>query len=93
VKKIEQLRFLESVDRSLGQAALQWLLADARVATTLPNIYDLEQLREFAAAPDCPALTDDDMGRIAELYAGNFGVEEEPSKFKGTMELPEAAAV
>jgi aryl-alcohol dehydrogenase-like predicted oxidoreductase len=92
VKKIEQLRFLENSDRTLGQAALQWLLADDRVASTLPNIYDEEQLVEFARAPETPALTGDDMGRIAELYAENFGIEEDPPKFKGTMELAETVA-
>ena len=93
VKKVEQLRFLESAGRTLGQAALQWLLEDPRVASTLPNIYNEEQLVEFAAAPDCPALTSDEMARIATLYENHFGVEEEPSKFKGTMILPEPAAV
>jgi len=92
VQKFEQLRFLESGERTLGQAALLWLLADGRVASTLPNIYNEEQLREFAAAPDCPPLREDEMARIAELYAGHFGVEEEPSKYKGTMELAEPAA-
>jgi aryl-alcohol dehydrogenase-like predicted oxidoreductase len=87
VKKVEQLRFLENAERTLGQAALQWLLADERVASTLPNIYNEEQLREFAAAPDCAALTEEEMARIGELYAGKFGVEEEAAKYKGTMEL------
>ncbi len=87
VQKIDQLRFLEGPDRSLGQAALQWLLADERVASTLPNIYDAEQLREFAMAPDCPALTDDEMAEIASLSAVNFGIEEDAPKYKGTMEL------
>jgi aryl-alcohol dehydrogenase-like predicted oxidoreductase len=93
VKKIDQLRFLESTDRTLGQAALQWLLADDRVASTLPNIYNEEQLIEFAKAPETPALTSEDMERIAELYSDNFGIEEDPPKFKGTMELAETAAV
>src|SRR5436189_257362 len=94
VKKIDQLRFLENSERTLGQAALQWLLADDRVASTLPNIYEEAQLIEFAKAPDCPPLTNDDMEKIAELYEENFGVEREEPKFKGTMELPaEAAAV
>jgi aryl-alcohol dehydrogenase-like predicted oxidoreductase len=93
VKKIDQLRFLESNDRTLGQAALQWLLADDRVASTLPNIYNEEQLIEFAKAPETPALTSNDMERIAELYSDNFGIEEDPPKFKGTMELAETAAV
>ena len=30
---------------TLGQAALKWLLAEPLVVTTLPNIYDDEQLR------------------------------------------------
>jgi aryl-alcohol dehydrogenase-like predicted oxidoreductase len=93
VKKIDQLRFLESTDRTLGQAALQWLLADDRVASTLPNIYNEEQLIEFAKAPETPALTSDDMERIAELCSDNFGIEEDPPKFKGTMKLAETTAV
>jgi aryl-alcohol dehydrogenase-like predicted oxidoreductase len=96
VKKIDQLRFLENSDRTLGQAALQWLLADDRVASTLPNIYEEAQLIEFAGAPECRPLAADDMRRIAELYEDNFGQEREEPKFKGTMELPanaEAAAV
>src|SRR5690348_5863148 len=92
VKKVEQLRFLENSERSLGQAALQWLLADERVASTLPNIYNEEQLVEFAKAPNTPCLTNDEMAKIEELHSHNFGVEEEPPKFKGTMELPKETA-
>jgi aryl-alcohol dehydrogenase-like predicted oxidoreductase len=93
IKKIDQLRFLENSDRTLGQAALQWLLADHRVASTLPNIYNEEQLVEFAKAPDCPPLAADDMAKIEKLYSENFGIEEAPPKFKGTMELPRETAV
>jgi aryl-alcohol dehydrogenase-like predicted oxidoreductase len=92
VKKVEKLRFLEKSDRTLGQAALQWLLTDERVASTLPNIYNEEQLVEFAKAPECPALTADDMAKIEQLYSENFGIEEAPAKFKGTMELPKETA-
>ncbi len=92
VKKVEKLRFLETSDRTLGQAALQWLLADGRVASTLPNIYNEEQLVEFAKAPDCPPLAADDMAKIKNLYSNNFGIEEAPPKFKGTMELPKETA-
>ena len=90
VKKIDRLRFLESTDRSLGQAALQWLLADERVASTLPNIYEEAQLIEFAKATDTPRLTSDELAQIQDLYAENFGVEREEPKFKGTMELTAA---
>jgi aryl-alcohol dehydrogenase-like predicted oxidoreductase len=93
VQKVETLRFLETPERTLGQAALQWLLANPRVVSTLPNIYDREQLREFATAPDTPRLTAGELARIAELTASNFGVEEEPMRYKGTMTPPEAQAV
>jgi aryl-alcohol dehydrogenase-like predicted oxidoreductase len=86
VKKVDRLRFLENAERTLGQAALQWLLDDERVASTLPNIYNEEQLIEFAKAPDTPRLTSEEMRKIDELYAENFGVENEELKFKGTME-------
>jgi aryl-alcohol dehydrogenase-like predicted oxidoreductase len=92
IRKVEQLRFLEHGGRTLGQAALQWLLADPRVAVCLPNIYNAEQLAEFAAAPDTPALTAGELSRISELVAANFGIEEEPPKFKGTMSREAAVA-
>ena len=91
VKKVDQLRFLETAHRTLGQAAIQWLLSDSRTASVLPNIYDDEQIREFAAAPDCAPLSADDLARVQSLVASHFGLEPEESKFKGTMEIPEEA--
>ncbi len=91
VRKVEQLRFLESPQRTIGQATLLWLLKDERVASVLPNIYDEKQLKEFATIGDSPPLTDEEMNRVAELYEDNFGIDDEPpGKFKGTMELVEA---
>ncbi|MEO6989926.1 MAG: aldo/keto reductase [Candidatus Baltobacteraceae bacterium] len=85
VRKVETLRFLERPDRTLGQAAIQWLLAEPRVTTVLPNIYDRAQLREFAAASETPPLRPDELAHVAELAATNFGVEEAPMNYKGTM--------
>ena len=92
VQKVGNLRFLEGPGRTLGQAAIQWLLADDRTASVLPNIYDSAQLREFAAAPDSPALAPDEMVRLRELHAENFGAPAEEHRFKGTMTAEEAAA-
>ena len=76
LRKIEQLTFLsEGRGMTLGQAALKWVLADPCVTSAQPNIYDLEQLEEFAAAPDRPDLTPDDLARVAELYERNFELE------------------
>ena len=84
LQKIRTLDFL-TTRMTLGQAALKWLLAEERVVSTLPNIYDDEQLREFAEAPEKPDLSPEQLERVAELHAGNFGVEEEPMAYKGTM--------
>jgi aryl-alcohol dehydrogenase-like predicted oxidoreductase len=84
IKKLETLTFLtEGRDQTLGQAAIKWLLAESIVTSILPNIYEADQLREFAAAPDLPDLTAEDLQRIQDLAAINFGVEEEPGTFKG----------
>jgi aryl-alcohol dehydrogenase-like predicted oxidoreductase len=85
VQKIRTLDFL-TTDMTLGQAALKWLLAEPRVVTTLPNIYDVEQLREFAETSDKPDLSSAQMDRVADLSARNFGVDEEPMSYKGTMD-------
>jgi aryl-alcohol dehydrogenase-like predicted oxidoreductase len=92
LKKIETLKFLVGSDRTLGQAALQWLLADPRIASCLPNIYNEAQMKEFATAPDCPPLSAEDMARVEELARVNFGVEGETPNYKGTMEREVAVA-
>jgi aryl-alcohol dehydrogenase-like predicted oxidoreductase len=84
LQKIRTLEFLAK-RMTLGQAAIKWLLADPMVVTTLPNIYDAEQLGEFAAASETPDLSRDDLARVAALAADNFGVEEPPMAYKGTM--------
>jgi aryl-alcohol dehydrogenase-like predicted oxidoreductase len=85
VEKVKTLDFLTSARMTLGQAALRWLLAEPLVVTTLPNIYDDGQLAEFAAASELADLTPAQLDAVAELDATNFGVEEEPMKYKGAM--------
>ena len=76
LKKVEHLGFLtESGERTLGQAALKFVLASPEVSSTLPNIYGEEQIKEFAATPDTPDLTEEELSRVEELYETNFGLE------------------
>jgi aryl-alcohol dehydrogenase-like predicted oxidoreductase len=76
LQKLEQLRFLhEGRGMTIGQAALKFILGQQAVASTLPNIYNEDQLAEFAAAPDCPDFTADDLARVVELYDSQFGLE------------------
>jgi aryl-alcohol dehydrogenase-like predicted oxidoreductase len=75
LQKLEKLGFLtEGTGRTIGQAAIQFVLNSSAVASVLPNIYDAEQLEEFTTASDTPALTYDEMASIADLYERNFDV-------------------
>ena len=79
LRKIEQLRFLhEDRGATLGQAALKWVLAEPSITSAQPNIYNVEQLEEFAAAADTPDLTRDDLARVADLYERNFDLDAAP---------------
>jgi aryl-alcohol dehydrogenase-like predicted oxidoreductase len=85
VEKVKTLDFLVNERMTLGQAAIRWLLAEPLVVTTLPNVYDDEQVAEFAEASELPDLSTAQIAKIDELDAANFGIEEEPSKYKGAM--------
>lgn len=71
LKKVEKLEFLRK-ERTLAQMAIQFILAQPTVASVLPNIYNHEQLDEFARAVDRPPLTAEELEKIEELYVNNF---------------------
>lgn len=73
LQKIERLQFLTE-ERTLGQVALKFILAQPSVVTVLPNIYNEEQLKEFATAAETPDLTREELTLIEELYQNNFYV-------------------
>jgi aryl-alcohol dehydrogenase-like predicted oxidoreductase len=73
IKKLERLDWLED-GRTIGQAALQFILHEPAVASILPNIYDLEGLEEFASYDSAREFTDDDYARVQALVAENFGL-------------------
>ena len=75
-EKLERLRFLErDGERTMSQAALQWLLYHAPVATVTPTFRTREDIDEWAAASDVPALSDEEYDRVQKLYADNFGID------------------
>jgi aryl-alcohol dehydrogenase-like predicted oxidoreductase len=75
-EKIETLRFLErDGERTMGQASIRWLLAHGPVATVTPTFRTTDDIDEWAAASEVPPLSDEEIERVAELYAGNFGIE------------------
>ncbi|MAE60095.1 MAG: aldo/keto reductase [Planctomycetaceae bacterium] len=73
--KVDHLGFLTADgQRTIAQAALQFILNEPTVMSTLPNIYNEAQLAELAGAPDTPRLSEAELTQVAELYAVNFGV-------------------
>ena len=82
LKKLAQLDFLtENLDAAIGQIAIKFALAGPQVATVLPNITDLPQLEEFAAAPETEDIPQEFLDRAVELFEEDFYLEpaEEPS--------------
>jgi aryl-alcohol dehydrogenase-like predicted oxidoreductase len=74
LQKVERLGFLTE-GRTLGQAAIKWLLAEPAITTVLPNIYASDQLREFAAAPATADLSPAELDQVADLYENGFYLE------------------
>lgn len=73
--KLERLRWLtEGQQRTIGQVALRFVLAEPSVTSALPNIYDADQLVEFAGASHTPDLTAEELARLADLYERNFDI-------------------
>ena len=75
-EKVDALRFLErDGERTMGQAAIQWLLSFDEVATVTPTFRSKADIEEWASAPETPAVSDEERERVADLYADNFGVD------------------
>jgi aryl-alcohol dehydrogenase-like predicted oxidoreductase len=74
--KAETLRWLhQDGRRTIAQLALQYAVAQPGITSVLPTMTSIEQLDEFTAATDAPPLTTEELRRVDELYAENFGVE------------------
>ena len=71
--KVAKLDFLtEGTGRTLGQAAIQFILSEPSVVSVLPNIYDGPQLDELCSAPRTAALSTEELERIRDLVDNDF---------------------
>jgi aryl-alcohol dehydrogenase-like predicted oxidoreductase len=74
-EKVEALRFLErDGERTMGQAAIQWLLGHDAVASVTPTFRTTDDIDEWAAASETPPLSDAELERVEALYRDNFGI-------------------
>lgn len=71
--KVESIHFLLESGRTLGQAAIQFILSEPSIATVFPNIYNRQLLEEFALATETLPLTTEESARLQELCATEFG--------------------
>ncbi len=71
LRKLDRLSFLTE-GRTIGQAAIQFVLYQPIVASVLPNIYDAAMLEEFASFGSARPLSEEEYGRVQALYARNF---------------------
>ncbi|MFB6118889.1 aldo/keto reductase [Halosegnis sp.] len=75
-EKVDALRFLErDGERTMGQAALAWLLSYDEVATVTPTFRSTADIDEWAATATVPPLSDAEREQVEQLYAENFGVD------------------
>ena len=76
LRKLRMLDFLtHENEATIGQVALQFVLASERVASALPTVASADRLREFTAVADMPELDAETLARIDELYVSGFDPE------------------
>ncbi len=68
----EQLKFLETKNRTLSQAALRFVLDHKEVSTVIPGAKTPEQAEENLRAADLPSLTGEELLRVRILREEGF---------------------
>ena len=77
LKKADQVKFLaEETGRTLAQSAIKFCLAQGNIISVLPNITNLEELTEYASAPETPDLTREECEQLDDLWENGFYLEE-----------------
>jgi aryl-alcohol dehydrogenase-like predicted oxidoreductase len=72
-EKAESLAFLWTAEtgRTIGQAAIAGILANAAFACVIPTVLSVDEVREYAAASDLP-LTRNEVNHLDDLWSRNF---------------------
>ncbi|HEX2015847.1 MAG TPA: aldo/keto reductase [Solirubrobacteraceae bacterium] len=78
--KVARLEFLErGGQRTLTQAAMQFILAQPAIACIVHTVTTVAELEEWVKTTEVPELDDDELARLSELYHSDFGLAATPS--------------
>jgi aryl-alcohol dehydrogenase-like predicted oxidoreductase len=81
--KVERVQFLvDEGERTMGQTAIQFVLAKPAIISVLPNITSMDDLKEFTQAVHTPPLTQHDLDHILELWHNGFDLKEPEKEFR-----------
>jgi len=65
--KVEEFSFLINKNRSITQAALQFILSHPQVSVVIPGTRKITNLEENIKALESPNLTDEELGKISSV--------------------------
>ncbi|HEU4723399.1 MAG TPA: aldo/keto reductase [Gemmatimonadaceae bacterium] len=68
LRAVEELRPLVPAGASMAQLALRWILMFPEVTAAIPGAKDARQTEDNVRAAELPALSDDVMARVREVY-------------------------
>jgi aryl-alcohol dehydrogenase-like predicted oxidoreductase len=68
LEAVEDLRPLVPADATMAQLALRWILMFPEVTAAIPGAKNVRQTEDNVRAADLPALSDDVMARVREVY-------------------------
>jgi aryl-alcohol dehydrogenase-like predicted oxidoreductase len=75
MRQAASLSFLARDGRTLGQAAVQFILLNPNVSLALGGFTAVEQVEEMVGALSAPPLSDEDLARINIAWRSNLGVD------------------
>jgi len=70
----ERLSFLKKPNRTMTQAALQFVLAFEQTSVAIPGAKTSSQVEENVGAAESPSLTESEIREVRGLYAKDFGL-------------------
>ena len=75
IEKLKQIDFMiAGKPATVGQIAIKFVLAPQIMASCLPTMTTVEQIEEYAAISEIDDIPQDELDRLASIYADNFGV-------------------